>query len=76
MCRMCSNIEGIIFGAFLRVRTFFIGGVAMSVYKKMYLSLFNSITDALEETDVEKIKQILIQAQIKTEEMYIDSDEE
>ncbi len=48
----------------------------MSVYKKMYLSLFNSITDALEETDVEKIKQILIQAQIKTEEMYIDSDEE
>ncbi len=48
----------------------------MSLYKKMYFNLFNSITDALEETDVEKIKQILIQAQIKTEEMYIDSDEE
>lgn len=48
----------------------------MSVYKKMYLSLFNSITDALEETDIEKMKQILIQAQIVTEEMYIESNEE
>ncbi|MBR0534765.1 MAG: hypothetical protein IIX14_00140 [Clostridia bacterium] len=48
----------------------------MSVYKKMYLSLFNSVTDALEENDVEKIKQILIDAQIKAEEMYIQSSDE
>ena len=48
----------------------------MSVYKKMYLSLFNSITDALEEPDIEKMKQILTQAQIDTEDMYIESNEE
>ncbi len=48
----------------------------MSVYKKMYLSLFNSVTDALEENDIEKMKQMLIQAQIVTEEMYIESNEE
>ena len=55
---------------------FCFGWEIMSVYKKMYLSLFNSITDALEETDIEKMKQILIQAQIVTEEMYIESNEE
>ncbi len=48
----------------------------MSIYKQMYLSLFNSVTDALEESDVEKIKSILINAQIKTEEMYIESSED
>lgn len=48
----------------------------MSVYKKMYLSLFNSVTDALEENSIEKIKQILMDAQIKTEEMYIEASEE
>ena len=42
----------------------------------MYLSLFNSITDALEEPDIEKMKQILTQAQIDTEDMYIESNEE
>lgn len=48
----------------------------MSIYKQMYLSLFNSITEALEENDIEKIKTILMAAQIKTEEMYIESNEE
>ena len=48
----------------------------MSIYKQMYLSLFNSITDALEENDIERIKQILTQAQIDTEDMYIESNEE
>ena len=48
----------------------------MSIYKQMYLSLFNSITDALEENNIERIKQILVAAQIKTEEMYIDSSED
>lgn len=55
---------------------FYFGGINMSIYKQMYLSLFNSITDALEENDIERIKQILVAAQIKTEEMYIESSED
>ena len=39
----------------------------MRDYKEMYYKLFNSITDALE---------ILKEAQIETEEMFINSDEE
>ena len=35
----------------------------------MYLLLFNAITHALNETDVEKIKNILKQAQINAEEI-------
>ena len=76
LCRCVATLREAFFGAFLRVRTFFIGGGNMSVYKKMYLSLFNSVTDALEENDVDKIKRILVDAQIKTEEMYIESNEE
>ena len=38
----------------------------MADYKKMYLELFNSITDAIE---------ILKEAQTKTEELYINSKE-
>ncbi len=37
----------------------------------MYYHLFNAITDALETNPEEKIKKILMQAQIKTEEMFI-----
>ena len=39
----------------------------MPDYKKMYLELFNSITNAIE---------ILKEAQIKSEDMYINSEEE
>ncbi|MDO5479568.1 MAG: hypothetical protein Q4G23_10450 [Clostridia bacterium] len=39
----------------------------MPDYKKMYTKLFNSVTDAIE---------ILKQAQIETEEIYINSSEE
>ena len=39
----------------------------MPDYKAMYLSLFNSVTDAIE---------ILCEAQKKTEEMYISSSED
>ena len=46
------------------------------MYKKMYLLLFNAITNALKETSTEKIQQILKQAQIDAEEILMDSDEE
>ena len=39
--------------------------------KKMYLHLFNSITDALTYIRNEKALEILKQAQIDTEEMFI-----
>lgn len=41
------------------------------MYKKMYLKLFNAITDALEETDINKMRNILMNAQLETEEIYI-----
>ncbi|MDO4379399.1 MAG: hypothetical protein Q4D20_00840 [Clostridia bacterium] len=46
----------------------------MPDYKKMYLLLFNSVTDALESLNKgnnENAKEILKSAQKKTEEMYI-----
>lgn len=46
------------------------------MYKKMYFHLFNVITDALEETDINVLKEILKQGQIETEEMYINGNEE
>lgn len=45
------------------------------MYKKMYLLLFNAITDALEEIESEKIKAILKQAQIDAEEICISSND-
>ena len=46
------------------------------MYKKMYLILFNAITKALEENDINKIKDILKAAQITAEEICINSEEE
>ncbi len=45
------------------------------MYKKMYLTLFNAITSALEQTDIEHIHNILKQAQIESEEICINSTE-
>lgn len=45
------------------------------MFKKMYLYLFNVITDALEEDNIEEIKKILIKGQQIAEDMYIDGDE-
>lgn len=42
----------------------------------MYLLLFNAITNALKESKVEKMQQILKQAQIDAEEILMSSDEE
>ena len=50
----------------------------MLSYKKLYLKLFNSVTDginALENFDGVKALQILKQAQIDCEELYISSQE-
>lgn len=41
------------------------------IYKKMYYHLFNAITDALETNPEEATKNILMQTQIDTEEMFI-----
>ena len=41
------------------------------LYKKMYLHLFNAVTDAINESNHIKRTEILKQGQIDTEEMYI-----
>ena len=49
----------------------------MSIYKKMYFTLFNAITDALNllgKHNTEAAIKVLSDAQIKTEEMYINAD--
>ena len=47
----------------------------MEDYKKMYLTLFNAITDGLEalaKGDLLSAKQLLMAAQQKTEEIYME----
>ena len=46
------------------------------MYRKMYFHLFNVITDALEENDINVLKEILKQGQIETEEMFIEGNED
>lgn len=49
----------------------------MPDYQKLYTTLFNAITDALEQIehrDFAKAKQLLMQAQQETEEMYMDAE--
>ena len=41
------------------------------LYKKMYLHLFNAITDAINEPNHIRRIEMMKQAQIDTEEMYI-----
>ena len=50
----------------------------MPDYQKMYTTLFNAMTDAIE--NIEKLnfgeaRELLIQAQQKTEELYIDAED-
>ena len=48
----------------------------MEIYKKMYLRLFNAVTDALEAIqNKEDAAAVLIKAQQDCEEMYINADE-
>ena len=46
------------------------------LYKRMYLYLFNSITDALEYETIGEIKESLMKAQCETEEIYIEKEAE
>ena len=51
----------------------------MEIYKKMYYRLFNSITDALaalEQQNFGAAAEILRQAQIDSEEIYLDAEDE
>lgn len=41
------------------------------LYKKMYLKMFNAITDVLQEQDVEKKDILLRKAQMECEEIFI-----
>lgn len=46
----------------------------MELYRKMYLRLFNAVTDALRNLDLgdcERAKQTLRDAQIRCEEIYV-----
>ncbi len=43
----------------------------MDIYKKMYYKLFNAITDSLQVEDKKVADELLKNAQIETEEMYI-----
>ena len=50
---------------------------SFTMYKKMYLTLFNAITDALEHIDADSLAaKILIAAQQKTEEIYISQEDD
>lgn len=55
---------------------YFQEGQIMPDYQKMYTTLFNAITDALEEIEKQNIglaREQLMAAQQKTEEIYIES---
>lgn len=50
----------------------------MQDYQKLYLLLFNAITDALEELDMlhfQKVREILETAQQEAEELYISTED-
>lgn len=54
------------------------GGDSMADYKKMYLVLFNAITDALEELEAQRpvsAAERLIRAQRCTEALYMDANQ-
>ena len=43
----------------------------LELYKKMYHIVFNAITDVIKRTDDDIVKHILVKAQQKAEEIYI-----
>ena len=42
----------------------------------MYILLFNAITDALQENNVDKMKEILTKAQVSAEEICLNSEDD
>ena len=54
------------------------GGDEMPDYQKLYTMLFNSMTDAvnaIEKDDIESAKRIMMNAQQKAEDMYVESED-
>lgn len=50
----------------------------MSLYQQMYITLFNAVTDALNELDklnIDSAKECLKQAQVRTEELYMSQED-
>ena len=45
------------------------------MYKQMYYRLFNVITTALRESDIDKLKEFLKEGQIEAENIYISGGE-
>ena len=48
----------------------------MNEYEKPYKILFNAITDALKEKELESVRGLLILAQIEAEEAFLRFEEE
>ena len=49
------------------------------MYRKMYIQLFNAVTDSLEELQAQnfgRAQEILIAAQQRCEEIYMDAEDE
>ena len=49
------------------------------MYKELYFSLFNAVTDAIEELDARnygKARMLLVRGQVDAEEQYMDAAEE
>lgn len=46
------------------------------MFKKMYIILFNAITDALQENNINKMKDILKEAQVLAEEICLTSEDD
>lgn len=44
------------------------------MYKKLYYRLFNTITDALNESDIKKLKEILRNGQLETEGIFMNEE--
>lgn len=45
-----------------------------NLYKKMYLHLFNAVTDAIKAKSIDEKNNLLIVAQCETEEIFIHAD--
>lgn len=57
----------------------YFGGTAMAPYQKMYVTLFNAVSNALEDLDklnISAAKERLKQAQLHTEELYVSQETE
>ena len=63
---------------FFEIQHTMFGGMGMPDYKKMYLFLFNAVTDALAELEHQnpgRAALVLQKAQADTEEMYIQGED-